>query len=155
MAPEYRWVNDGLDRADTYATNPHKWMGVNFDCDLFWTADRAALLGALSILPEYLRSEAAESGAVIDYRDWQVPLGRRFRALKLWFTIRLDGIASFQEMIRDMSCSPRNSPAGSAQRPVRDRRAHPLNLLCVGSQTTCERRDRALIEASTLPARRT
>ena len=60
-------------------------MGVNFDCDLYWTADRAALLGALSILPEYLRSAAAESGAAIDYRDWQVPLGRRFRALKLWF----------------------------------------------------------------------
>ena len=85
LAPEHRWVNDGLELADSYCTNPHKWMGVNFDCDLFWTADRAALLGALSILPEYLRSAAAESGAAIDYRDWQIPLGRRFRALKLWF----------------------------------------------------------------------
>ncbi len=54
-------------------------MGVNFDCDLYWTADREALLGALSILPEYLRSAAAQSGAAIDYRDWQIPLGRRFR----------------------------------------------------------------------------
>ena len=76
LAPEFRWVNDGLDVANSYCTNPHKWMGVNFDCDLYWTADRTALLGALSILPEYLRSQAAEAGAVIDYRDWQIPLGR-------------------------------------------------------------------------------
>ena len=61
LVPEHRWVNDGLELADSYCTNPHKWMGVNFDCDLFWTADRAALLGALSILPEYLRSKAAET----------------------------------------------------------------------------------------------
>jgi aromatic-L-amino-acid decarboxylase len=100
LAPEHRWVNDGLELADSYCTNPHKWMGVNFDCDLFWTADRAALLGALSILPEYLRSAAAESGAAIDYRDWQIPLGRRFRSLKLWLTLRLDGVASIQAMIR-------------------------------------------------------
>jgi len=75
-------------------------MGVNFDCDLFWTADRGALLGALSILPEYLRSAAAASGAAIDYRDWQVPLGRRCRSLKLWFTLRTDGIGASQAMIR-------------------------------------------------------
>ena len=101
LAPELRWVNDGMDLADSYCTNPHKWMGVNFDCDLFWTADRQALLGALSILPEYLRSQAAESGAVIDYRDWQVPLGRRFRALKLWFQLRIDGVEVVQEMLRE------------------------------------------------------
>jgi aromatic-L-amino-acid decarboxylase len=100
LAPEHRWVNDGLGLADSYCTNAHKWMGVNFDCDLFWTADRGALLGALSILPEYLRSAAAESGAAIDYRDWQIPLGRRFRALKLWMTLRLDGVESIRAMIR-------------------------------------------------------
>ena len=100
LAPELRWVNAGLDLADSYATNPHKWMGVNFDCSLFWTADRAALLGALSILPEYLRSQAAESGRVIDYRDWQIPLGRRFRALKLWFTLRLEGVDSIADRLR-------------------------------------------------------
>jgi aromatic-L-amino-acid decarboxylase len=75
-------------------------MGVNFDCDLFWTADRGSLLGALSILPEYLRSAAAEGGAAIDYRDWQIPLGRRFRALKLWMTLRLDGVDPIRAMIR-------------------------------------------------------
>lgn len=100
LVPEYRWVNHGLDRADSYCTNPHKWMGVNFDCNLFWTRDRRALLGALSILPEYLRSEAAEAGAVIDYRDWQIPLGRRFRALKLWFVIRHYGVEGLQHHVR-------------------------------------------------------
>lgn len=100
LAPELRWVNDGLEHADSYCTNPHKWMGVNFDCDLMWVADRRPLLAALSILPEYLRTAASESGAVIDYRDWQVPLGRRFRALKLWTTLRADGPGAAQEMIR-------------------------------------------------------
>ena len=124
LAPEHRWVNDGLELADSYCTNPHKWMGVNFDCDLYWTADRVALLGALSILPEYLRSAAAESGAAIDYRDWQIPLGRRFRALKLWFAIRLDGarrvpgddpyhVTLTQELaalVRDATTGSRSSP---------------------------------------------
>ncbi len=132
LAPEFRWVNDGLDVADSYCTNPHKWMGVNFDCDLFWTADRAALLGALSILPEYLRSAAAESGAVIDYRDWQVPLGRRFRALKLWFTIRTGGALEAVEMIRQHVALTQEF----AERVAADARfeivaPHPLNLICV------------------------
>ena len=64
LAPEFRWVNDGLELADSYCTNPHKWMGINFDCNLFWTEDRESLLGALSILPPYFRSESAASGAV-------------------------------------------------------------------------------------------
>ena len=113
LCPELRWVNAGLDQVDSYCTNPHKWMGVNFDCDLFWVADRAALLGALSILPEYLRTAAGEAGAVIDYRDWQIPLGRRFRALKLWFTLRCDGVAPIQAMIRrPRRPGPRSWPAG-------------------------------------------
>jgi aromatic-L-amino-acid decarboxylase len=100
VAPELRWLNDGLEEADSYATNPHKWLLTNFDCDAFWVADRAALLGALSILPEYLRNAATESGAVIDYRDWHVPLGRRFRALKLWAVIRWYGADGLREHIR-------------------------------------------------------
>ena len=99
LCPEHRWLLDGLDRGDSFCTNPHKWMGVNFDCDLFWVAERADLLVALSILPEYLRTAAAESGAVVDYRDWGIPLGRRFRALKLWFTLRLDGVDEVRTMI--------------------------------------------------------
>lgn len=100
VAPEFRWLNDGLELADSYATNPHKWLLTNFDCDTFWVADRSALLGALSILPEYLRNAATESGAVIDYRDWHVPLGRRFRALKLWAVIRWYGAEGLREHIR-------------------------------------------------------
>jgi aromatic-L-amino-acid decarboxylase len=88
VCPEIRWMHDGLELADSYAFNPHKWMFTNFDCDAFFVADRRALVDALSILPEYLRNPATLSGEVIDYRDWQIPLGRRFRALKLWFVIR-------------------------------------------------------------------
>jgi aromatic-L-amino-acid decarboxylase len=99
LCPELRWVQQGVERVDSYCTNPHKWMGVNFDCDLFWVADRAPLLAALSILPEYLRTAAGESGAVVDYRDWQVPLGRRFRALKLWFVLRTGGAAEARAMV--------------------------------------------------------
>jgi aromatic-L-amino-acid decarboxylase len=99
LVPEHRFVNAGLEQVDSYCTNPHKWMGVNFDCDLFWIADRAALTGALSILPEYLRTAATDAGTAVDLRDWGVPLGRRFRALKLWFTIRSLGIADVQAMI--------------------------------------------------------
>ena len=132
LAPEYRWVNAGVDRADSYATNPHKWMGVNFDCTLFWTADRAALLGALSILPEYLRSQAAESGRAIDYRDWQVPLGRRFRALKLWFTIRLDGVESIRERIRrDVSLTQDLASWVGDDDRFEIVAPHRLNLLCL------------------------
>jgi aromatic-L-amino-acid/L-tryptophan decarboxylase len=100
VAPELRWLNDGVELADSYCTNPHKWLLTNFDCDAFWVADRAALIGALSILPEYLRNSATESGAVIDYRDWHVPLGRRFRALKLWAVIRWYGAEGLRAHIR-------------------------------------------------------
>jgi len=100
VCPELRWVNDGLDRVDSYAFNPHKWLFTNFDCTCFWVADRSSLLAALSILPEYLRNQASESGAVIDYRDWQLPLGRRFRALKLWFVIRHYGAEGLAHHVR-------------------------------------------------------
>ena len=132
LVPELRWVNDGLERVDSYATNPHKWMGVNFDCTTFWTADRHALVEALSILPEFLRSYASESGAAIDYRDWQVPLGRRFRALKLWFTIRLDGIAAVQQRIRrDVGLTQELATWVAADDRFEIVAPHPLNLLCI------------------------
>lgn len=100
VVPELRFVNDGLERADSYAFNPHKWLFTNFDCDCFYVADRDALTGALSILPEYLRNAASDAGTVIDYRDWQVPLGRRFRALKLWMVIRHYGAAGLRFHVR-------------------------------------------------------
>jgi aromatic-L-amino-acid decarboxylase len=100
ICPEFRWIQDGLEFADSYCFNPHKWMFTNFDCDCFWVADRSTLVDALSILPEYLRNRVSASGSVIDYRDWQIPLGRRFRALKLWFVIRHYGVEGLQELIR-------------------------------------------------------
>jgi len=100
LCPEFRFVQEGLELADSYAFNPHKWMFTNFDCDCFYVADRAALIRTLSVLPEYLRNKATESSAVIDYRDWHVPLGRRFRALKLWFVIRHYGVEGLRHHIR-------------------------------------------------------
>jgi aromatic-L-amino-acid/L-tryptophan decarboxylase len=100
LCPEFRYIQDGVELADSYAFNPHKWMFTNFDCDCFWVADRAELIQTLSVLPEYLKNQATQSGAVIDYRDWQIPLGRRFRALKLWFVMRHYGIEGLQFHIR-------------------------------------------------------
>jgi aromatic-L-amino-acid/L-tryptophan decarboxylase len=100
LCPEFRHTHAGLEFADSYCFNPHKWMFTNFDCDCFYVADRKALIQTLSVLPEYLRNQASETGAVIDYRDWQIPLGRRFRALKLWFVIRHYGVEGLQHHIR-------------------------------------------------------
>jgi aromatic-L-amino-acid decarboxylase len=142
-------VNRGLELADSYCTNPHKWMGVVFDCDLFWTADRAALLGALSILPEYLRSAAAESGAAIDYRDWQIPLGRRFRALKLWFTIRSGGAADAVAMIRRHVALTQELATwvGDDER-FEIVAPHPLNLLCIAHRDGDAATDRLVERAN-------
>lgn len=100
LCPEHRGLLDGVALADSFCTNPHKWLLTNFDCDLMWVADRAPLVQALSILPEYLRNAASESGAVIDYRDWGVPLGRRFRSLKLWFVLRHYGLEGLRAHLR-------------------------------------------------------
>ncbi|MBX3012282.1 MAG: aspartate aminotransferase family protein [Caldilineaceae bacterium] len=131
LCPELRWIQQGLEWADSYCFNPHKWMFTNFDCTCFWVADRAALIGALTILPEYLRNQATESGAVIDYRDWQVSLGRRFRALKLWFVIRHYGVEGLRHHIRQhvalaqqFAAWVQADPAFEVVAPV------PLNLVC-------------------------
>ena len=100
LCPEFRYIQDGLEFADSYTFNPHKWMFTNFDCNCFYVADRKALIDTLSILPEYLRNQATESGEVFDYRDWHIPLGRRFRSLKLWFVIRYYGVEGLQFHVR-------------------------------------------------------
>lgn len=100
LCPEFRHFQDGVELADSYCFNPHKWMFTNFDCDVFWVANRQELINTFSILPEYLRNKATESGEVFDYRDWHVQLGRRFRSLKLWFVIRHYGIEGLQFHIR-------------------------------------------------------
>ncbi|MEW5958468.1 MAG: pyridoxal-dependent decarboxylase [Chloroflexota bacterium] len=100
ICPEFRPINTGVELADSYTFNPHKWLFTNFDCNCFFVADRTALINALSIMPEYLRNQATESGTVFDYRDWQISLGRRFRALKLWFVIRHYGVEGLQYHLR-------------------------------------------------------
>lgn len=131
VAPEYRWVNKGLELADSYVFNPHKWMFTGFDCSAFFVADRAALVNALSILPEYLRNAATASGAVIDYRDWQVPLGRRFRALKLWCVIRHYGVEGLRFHVRSHVALAQEFKHWVLEHPQFELAAPaPLNLVC-------------------------
>ncbi|HVM94466.1 MAG TPA: pyridoxal-dependent decarboxylase [Terriglobales bacterium] len=104
LCPEFRYIHDGVEFADSYTFNPHKWMFTTFDCNCFYVADRRHLIETLTILPEYLRNTATESGAVIDYRDWHIQLGRRFRSLKLWFVIRHYGVEGLQHHIREDVC---------------------------------------------------
>jgi aromatic-L-amino-acid/L-tryptophan decarboxylase len=131
LCPEFRHTHDGVELADSYTFNPHKWMFTNFDCNCFYVADRKSLIRTLSILPEYLRNKATESGAVIDYRDWQIPLGRRFRALKLWFVIRHYGIEGLQYHVR-RHVELAQKFAGWVRNDARFELAAPapLNLIC-------------------------
>ena len=98
ILPEHRSMADGIELADSIVINPHKWLLTNFDCSAHFVKDPDALTSTLSILPEYLKSKESED--IIDYRDWSIPLGRRFRALKLWFVIRYYGVGGLQKMIR-------------------------------------------------------
>ncbi len=143
LCPEFRGMHDGMEFADSYCFNPHKWMFTNFDCDVFWVRDRAALILTLTVLPEYLKNKATESGAVFDYRDWHIPLGRRFRALKLWFVIRHYGVEGLQALVRHHVVL-----AASFEQWVREDDAfevvapRPLNLVCFrlrGDDATNER----------------
>ena len=131
LCPEFRQTHDGVELTDSYTFNPHKWMFTNFDCNCFFVADRKALIQTLSILPEYLRNQATESGAVIDYRNWQIPLGRRFRSLKLWFVIRHYGVEGLQyhirrhvELAQQFAGWIKNHPDFELAAPA------PLNLVC-------------------------
>jgi aromatic-L-amino-acid decarboxylase len=99
IVPELRWVFDGVDAADSVVFNPHKWLLVNFDCSAYFVKDRVALLGSFGASAEILRT--AHDDRVVNYRDWGVQLGRRFRALKLWFVIRTYGVEGLRAMIRE------------------------------------------------------
>ena len=101
VAEEHRHHQAGIEQVDSYTFNAHKWLFTNFDCNVLWVADRGPLIDTLSIVPPYLRNAASESGAVIDYRDWHVPLGRRFRALKLWWVVRSYGASGLRHHIRE------------------------------------------------------
>lgn len=98
ILPEMRHLIDGIELADSFVFNPHKWLFTNFDCSAYFVKDKESLLKTFEILPEYLKTK--EGSVVNNYRDWGIPLGRRFRALKLWFVIRSYGIDGLQSKIR-------------------------------------------------------
>jgi aromatic-L-amino-acid/L-tryptophan decarboxylase len=100
LCPEFRHIQKGLHFADSYCFDAHKWMFTNFDCSCFFVADRETLTRSLDVLPEYLRNQATGSDAVFEYRNWHVPLGRRFRGLKLWFVIQHYGVEGLQFHVR-------------------------------------------------------
>nr|WMX25290.1 aromatic amino acid decarboxylase TyDC3 [Lophophora williamsii] len=101
ICPEYRHYINGVEEADSFNMNAHKWLLTNFDCSALWIKDRNALIQSLSTYPEYLRNKASEANVVVDYKDWQIPLGRRFRSLKLWMVLRLYGQEGLQSYIRN------------------------------------------------------
>jgi aromatic-L-amino-acid decarboxylase len=98
ILPEFQWMLDGREYIDSFVFNPHKWMFTNFDCSAFFVKSPEHLIRTFEILPEYLKTRTR--GLVNDYRDWGIPLGRRFRALKLWSVIRMYGVEGLQEKIR-------------------------------------------------------
>lgn len=131
ICPELRHTHAGVGLADSYCFDPHKWLLTGFDCDAFWVADRAELIHALTVLPEYLRNAATETGAVIDYRDWQVPLGRRFRALKLWFVLRWYGAEGLRAHVRSaVALAARFADRVRADGRFEVVAPHPFSLVC-------------------------
>lgn len=98
IVPELRHFFKGVEQADSFVFNPHKWMLVNFDCSAYYVRDRESLLRTFQITPEYLRT--AQDAEVVNFRDWGIQLGRRFRALKLWFVIRSYGVEGLRAIIR-------------------------------------------------------
>ncbi|KAL5796438.1 hypothetical protein ACOSQ2_001258 [Xanthoceras sorbifolium] len=101
ICPEYRQYLNGVEEADSFNMNAHKWFLTNFDCSALWVKDRNALIQSLSTNPEYLKNKASQANLVMDYKDWQIPLGRRFRSLKLWMVLRLYGLENLQCYIRN------------------------------------------------------
>ncbi|XP_021109885.1 aromatic-L-amino-acid decarboxylase isoform X3 [Heterocephalus glaber] len=100
ICPEFRHLLDGVEFADSFNFNPHKWLLVNFDCSAMWVKQRTDLIGAFKLDPVYLMHGHQDSGLITDYRHWQIPLGRRFRSLKMWFVFRTYGVKGLQAYIR-------------------------------------------------------
>jgi aromatic-L-amino-acid decarboxylase len=130
ILPECRWMWDGIEGADSLVLNPHKWLGAAFDCSVYFVRDPEHLVRVMSTNPSYLQS--ASDGRVKNLRDWGIPLGRRFRALKLWFLIRAEGVAGLQARLRrDLDNARwfaeqvRSTPGWRVLAPV------PLQTVCV------------------------
>ncbi len=130
ILPELRWMSKGAEQCDSFVFNPHKWLFTHFDCSAYFVRDKDALVNTFSIMPEYLKTP--EDKLVNNYRDWGVPLGRRFRALKLWFVLRSYGLGGLQSRLRDhisygqwLKQQVDSSPDFELIAPV------PLNLVCL------------------------
>lgn len=100
LLEEYAHIPPSFSHFDSFSINMHKWLLVNFDASCLFIRTRAHLTNALSITPSYLRNSFSDSGLVTDYRDWQIPLGRRFRALKIWFVLRSYGVNGLKALVR-------------------------------------------------------
>jgi aromatic-L-amino-acid decarboxylase len=129
ILPECRWIGEGIEAADSIVFNPHKWMLTNFDCSAYFVRDPGALVRTFEILPEYLKTP--EGDRVNNYRDWGIQLGRRFRALKLWFVIRSYGVSGLQAVLRGhiamaqkLAATMRSMPDFELLAPA------PLNVIC-------------------------
>jgi aromatic-L-amino-acid decarboxylase len=131
ILPEKRHILDGVELADSFVFNPHKWLFTNFDCTAYFVKEKEWLIRTFEILPEYLKTKHDEA-QVNNYRDWGIPLGRRFRALKLWFVLRAYGVKGIQEKLRHhiqlaewLKQEVENHPDFEVMAPM------PLNLLCL------------------------
>jgi tyrosine decarboxylase len=100
ICPEFRHFLDGVESANSVSFNPHKWLFTGLDCCCLWVKSPSALINSLSTNPEFLRNKASDSKQVVDYKDWQIALSRRFRALKLWLVLRSYGVANLRNFIR-------------------------------------------------------
>jgi len=130
ILPECRAMWQGIEGADSIVVNPHKWLGVSFDCSVYWVRDPEHLVRVMSTSPSYLQTSA--DGRVKNYRDWGIPLGRRFRALKLWCLIREQGVSGLQARLRRdlenarwLEARVRTAPDWRVLAPV------PLQTVCV------------------------
>ena len=130
VLPECRWMWSGVEGADSLVVNPHKWLGAAFDCTLYYVRDPEHLVRVMSTNPSFLQTAA--DGRVKNLRDWGIPLGRRFRALKLWFLIREQGVSGLQARLRRdlenarwLAGEVRSAPGWSVLAPV------PLQTVCV------------------------
>jgi aromatic-L-amino-acid decarboxylase len=130
VLPECRWMWQGVESADSLVLNAHKWLGAAFDCSCYYVRDPEHLVRVMSTNPSYLQS--AVDGRVKNLRDWGIPLGRRFRALKLWFLLREQGVAAIQARLRrdlENACWLRQQL--EATPPWRVLAPVPLQTLCV------------------------
>ncbi|MFP4095181.1 MAG: pyridoxal phosphate-dependent decarboxylase family protein [Cyclobacteriaceae bacterium] len=127
ILPEYRHYLEGIALADSFVFNPHKWLMTHFDCSAYFVQDTQALINTFSILPEYLKT--ATRGQVNDYRDWGIPLGRRFRALKLWFVLRSFGVEGLQQKIRQHVKLSEELVGLMQEHPAFELLVHRMNLI--------------------------